>query len=140
VLLTRSRQRRDACRRGRKLLTTKVTDGILGSFTINSNGDTNSNPVTIYQIKGGKQTTYKTITPPLDLVKGRKDERRRGRATSSSRTSVATDAHRANLLDRRIRRAGSRRGRDDARRLLLLWLSVNLAKTPSDFASVALEG
>src|SRR5919204_1838806 len=52
-----------------QLLKTKVTDGILGSFTINQNGDTNSNPVTIYQIKGGKQTTYKTITPPQDLVK-----------------------------------------------------------------------
>ena len=52
-----------------KLLETKVTDGILGSFEINSNGDTNANPVTIYQIKGGKQTTYKTITPPTDLVK-----------------------------------------------------------------------
>ncbi len=53
-----------------KLLQTKVTDGILGNFTIDSNGDTNSNPVTIYQIKGGKQTTYKTIVPPQDLVKG----------------------------------------------------------------------
>jgi branched-chain amino acid transport system substrate-binding protein len=52
------------------LLNTKVTDGILGSFTINSNGDTNSNPVTIYQIKGGKQTTFKTIVPAQDLVKG----------------------------------------------------------------------
>jgi branched-chain amino acid transport system substrate-binding protein len=53
-----------------QLLKTKVTDGILGSFTINQNGDTDSNPVTIYQIKGGEQTTYKTITPPQDLVKG----------------------------------------------------------------------
>ena len=51
------------------LLHTKVTDGILGSFSINSNGDTNSNPVTMYRIKGGKQTTYKTITPPQSLVK-----------------------------------------------------------------------
>ncbi len=30
-----------------QLFNTKVTDGILGSFTINANGDTNSNPVTI---------------------------------------------------------------------------------------------
>jgi branched-chain amino acid transport system substrate-binding protein len=51
-----------------KLLHTKVTNGILGNFTINSNGDTSSNPVTIYLIKGGKQTTYKTITPPQSLV------------------------------------------------------------------------
>jgi branched-chain amino acid transport system substrate-binding protein len=53
-----------------KLLNTKVTDGIIGTFTINENGDTSSNPVTIYLIKGGEQTTYKTITPPQDLVKG----------------------------------------------------------------------
>jgi branched-chain amino acid transport system substrate-binding protein len=50
------------------LLKTKVTDGIIGTFTINANGDTNSNPVTQYLIKGGKQTTYKTITPPASLV------------------------------------------------------------------------
>jgi branched-chain amino acid transport system substrate-binding protein len=53
-----------------QLLKTKVTDGIIGSFTINANGDTSSNPVTQYLIKGGEQTTYKTITPPADLVKG----------------------------------------------------------------------
>jgi ABC-type branched-subunit amino acid transport system substrate-binding protein len=52
-----------------QLLKTKVSDGILGSFQINENGDTNSNPVTIYVIKGGKQTTYKVITPPESLVK-----------------------------------------------------------------------
>jgi branched-chain amino acid transport system substrate-binding protein len=52
-----------------QLLQTKVTDGILGSFQIDENGDTNSNPVTMYLIKGGKQTTYKVITPPEDLVK-----------------------------------------------------------------------
>jgi len=51
-----------------QLLQTNVTDGILGSFKINENGDTNSNPVTMYLIKGGKQTTYKVITPPQDLV------------------------------------------------------------------------
>ena len=50
------------------LLHTKVTNGILGTFTINSSGDTSSNPVTMYKIKGGKQTTYKTITPPQSLV------------------------------------------------------------------------
>ena len=51
------------------LLHTQVTNGILGNFTINSNGDTSNNPVTMYKIVGGKQTTYKTITPPTDLVK-----------------------------------------------------------------------
>jgi branched-chain amino acid transport system substrate-binding protein len=53
-----------------QLLKTKVSDGIIGTFTINQNGDTSSNPVTQYLIKDGKQTTYKTITPPADLVKG----------------------------------------------------------------------
>ena len=51
------------------LFKTNVTNGILGSFKINAEGDTNSNPVSIYQIKGGKQTTYKVITPPTSLVK-----------------------------------------------------------------------
>jgi branched-chain amino acid transport system substrate-binding protein len=71
VLLT-AIEKSDGTRKAvaQNLLNTKVTDGILGSFTINSDGDTSSNPVTIYKIKGGDQTTYKTITPPQDLVKG----------------------------------------------------------------------
>ena len=52
------------------LLHTKVTDGILGNFSINENGDTTSNPVTQYKLlKGGKTTPFKTITPPASLVK-----------------------------------------------------------------------
>jgi branched-chain amino acid transport system substrate-binding protein len=51
------------------LFKTKVKNGILGSFTINKNGDTSSNPVTIYLIKGGKSTNYKVIVPPVSLVK-----------------------------------------------------------------------
>ena len=51
------------------LFKTKVTNGILGSFSINANGDTDANPVTIYKITGGKQTTFKVITPPTSLVK-----------------------------------------------------------------------
>jgi len=53
----------------KELFKTKVTNGILGSFSINANGDTNANPVTIYKITGGKQTTLKVITPPTSLVK-----------------------------------------------------------------------
>ena len=52
-----------------KLFQTKVTNGILGSFSINKNGDTSSNPVTIYRIKGGQSTTLKVIVPPTTLVK-----------------------------------------------------------------------
>lgn len=51
------------------LFKTDVTNGILGSFKINADGDTNANPVSIYLIKSGKQTTYKVITPPTSLVK-----------------------------------------------------------------------
>ena len=53
----------------KNLFKTKVTNGILGSFTINANGDTSSNPITIYKIKGGQSTTLKVIVPPVSLVK-----------------------------------------------------------------------
>jgi branched-chain amino acid transport system substrate-binding protein len=51
------------------LFKTKIKNGILGSFTINANGDTSSNPVTIYRVKGGQSTTFKVIVPPVSLVK-----------------------------------------------------------------------
>ena len=54
------------------LLKTKVTGGILGDFSINENGDTTSNPVTVYvqtgSGKSGEGKTFKTITPPASLV------------------------------------------------------------------------
>src|SRR5207247_6940121 len=51
------------------LIHTKVTDGILGTFSINANGDTSSNPVTQYKLlQGGKTTPFKTIIPPASLV------------------------------------------------------------------------
>jgi len=53
-----------------QLLNTSVTGGILGTFTINENGDTNNNPVTQYKLgPGGKAVAFKTITPPASLVK-----------------------------------------------------------------------
>ncbi|TMM22493.1 MAG: branched-chain amino acid ABC transporter substrate-binding protein [Actinobacteria bacterium] len=55
------------------LLHTKVTDGILGTFSINSNGDTTRNPVTVYQQvgsgKSGTGKTFKVEVPPASLVK-----------------------------------------------------------------------
>ncbi|MBA3716986.1 MAG: branched-chain amino acid ABC transporter substrate-binding protein [Actinobacteria bacterium] len=55
------------------LFATDVTDGILGSFSINENGDTTANPVTVYIQQGsgksGTGKTYKTIVPPASLVK-----------------------------------------------------------------------
>jgi branched-chain amino acid transport system substrate-binding protein len=41
----------------------KVTNSILGTFTINSNGDTNLTPITIYKQGNGKLTPVKTIVP-----------------------------------------------------------------------------
>ncbi|MDX6644521.1 MAG: branched-chain amino acid transport system substrate-binding protein [Miltoncostaeaceae bacterium] len=45
-----------------------VKDGILGTFAIDEKGDTTQNPVTIYQLKNGIQTTVRVITPPPSLV------------------------------------------------------------------------
>jgi branched-chain amino acid transport system substrate-binding protein len=46
----------------------KVTNGILGTFTINAKGDTNLTPITIYQQKAGKLNPIKTLTPPANLT------------------------------------------------------------------------
>jgi branched-chain amino acid transport system substrate-binding protein len=55
------------------LLNTKVTGGILGTFSINKDGDVSRNPVTVYQQVGsGKSGTGKTVQvviPPASLVK-----------------------------------------------------------------------
>jgi branched-chain amino acid transport system substrate-binding protein len=55
------------------LLHTKVTDGILGTFSINANGDTTRNPVTVYQQvgsgKSGTGKTFKVEVPSASLVK-----------------------------------------------------------------------
>ena len=47
-----------------------VTDGILGDFKIDENGDTTLGIVSVYQVKGQKETFVKTITPELSFVKG----------------------------------------------------------------------
>jgi len=52
-----------------ELFNTDVKNGILGTFKIDANGDTTSNPVTIYKVKNGESTTLKVITPPASLVK-----------------------------------------------------------------------
>jgi branched-chain amino acid transport system substrate-binding protein len=51
------------------LFKTNIKNGILGTFRINANGDTTSNPVTVYKIVNGKSTTFKVITPPTSVVK-----------------------------------------------------------------------
>jgi len=63
-------ERSDASRQSvtDELFKTNVQSGILGSFQINQNGDTTSNPVTIDIAKDGKLTTDQVITPPTSLV------------------------------------------------------------------------
>ena len=55
------------------LLKTDVKDGILGTFSINENGDTTRNPVTVYQQvgsgKSGTGKTFKVEIPSASLVK-----------------------------------------------------------------------
>lgn len=53
-----------------KVFATKVTGGILGDFSFTPAGDTTANPVTVYRIVNGQQTTDRVITPPDDLVGG----------------------------------------------------------------------
>ncbi len=50
------------------LFKTKVSNGILGSFSINKNGDTNQAPISVYLVKDQKATFFKVITPPASLV------------------------------------------------------------------------
>lgn len=53
----------------RNLFRTRVTNGILGSFSIGPSGDTTDSVVTIYRIVRGRTTTLAVITPPRSLVK-----------------------------------------------------------------------
>jgi branched-chain amino acid transport system substrate-binding protein len=54
-----------------ELFKTKVSNGILGSFAIDPNGDTTAAAVTIYKVVHAKPTVYKVITPPRSLVEAR---------------------------------------------------------------------
>jgi branched-chain amino acid transport system substrate-binding protein len=53
----------------KQLFKVSLKGSILGNVSFNTNGDVTSNPVTIYQVKGGKTTTYRVIVPPKSLVK-----------------------------------------------------------------------
>jgi len=59
---------------GQRASTTKqvfgltVTNGILGTFTINSSGDTSLTPITIYKQAGKNLNPVKTLVPQSDLV------------------------------------------------------------------------
>jgi hypothetical protein len=45
-----------------------ITNGILGTFTINATGDTNLTPITIYKQAGKKLNPVKTLVPGADLI------------------------------------------------------------------------
>jgi branched-chain amino acid transport system substrate-binding protein len=47
-----------------------ITNGIIGNFTINSSGDTNLTPITIYKQSGKNLVPVKTIIPAANLVGG----------------------------------------------------------------------
>jgi branched-chain amino acid transport system substrate-binding protein len=51
-----------------QLFKVSITNGILGTFSFNKNGDVTANPVTIYKVVGGKSTTLKVIVPKSSLV------------------------------------------------------------------------
>ena len=53
-----------------KLFPRTVTNGILGTFDLDENGDTTLGTVTINQVTGGTTKVTKTITPELSFVKG----------------------------------------------------------------------
>ena len=47
-----------------------LTNGIIGNFTINSTGDINLTPITIYKQAGKKLIPQKTLIPSANLVGG----------------------------------------------------------------------
>jgi branched-chain amino acid transport system substrate-binding protein len=53
----------------RNLFRTRVTNGILGDFEIDENGDTTAGGVTMYRIENGKPRVADVITPPRSLVR-----------------------------------------------------------------------
>ena len=53
----------------RNLFRTRVTNGILGDFEIDKNGDTTAGGVTMYQIENGKPHVVDLVTPPRSLVR-----------------------------------------------------------------------
>jgi ABC-type branched-subunit amino acid transport system substrate-binding protein len=51
-----------------ELFKTNITDGILGNFKIDQNGDTTLGTVTFWKIQNGASQVVKLITPDLSLV------------------------------------------------------------------------
>ena len=52
----------------KQLFHVRVTNGILGNFSFDQNGDTTADAVTIYRITNGAPTVFTVITPPSALM------------------------------------------------------------------------
>jgi DNA-binding SARP family transcriptional activator/ABC-type branched-subunit amino acid transport system substrate-binding protein/streptogramin lyase len=55
----------------RELFAARVQDGILGSFAIDSRGDTTARTVSVYRYTRGRPRLWQVIEPPAGLVAGR---------------------------------------------------------------------
>jgi branched-chain amino acid transport system substrate-binding protein len=58
----------DRSRTNKAVFGMSITNGILGTFTINSTGDTNLTPITIYKQAGKALIPVKTLIPPANLI------------------------------------------------------------------------
>jgi len=58
----------DRARTNKAIFGMSITNGILGTFTINSTGDTNLTPITIYKQAGKQLIAQKTLIPPPSLT------------------------------------------------------------------------
>jgi ABC-type branched-subunit amino acid transport system substrate-binding protein len=54
-----------------RLMSTKVDDGILGSFSFTPSGDTTAGAVTLYQWRSGRARMLRVITPSLRFIASR---------------------------------------------------------------------
>jgi branched-chain amino acid transport system substrate-binding protein len=60
----------DRSRTNKAIFGMTITNGILGTFTINSTGDTNLTPITIYKQAGKQLIPVKTLIPAANLIGG----------------------------------------------------------------------
>ena len=126
----------------------KMTDGIIGDFTINDKGDTSLNPITIYQQKAGKLNPLKTIVPAKSLTSR---ARRRTEDATAPGSQIARRRHESVISEAtrdpsvRLPPPGERvRHADRSRRSSSACCSsgsiVNFVKGPADFMTVFFIG
>ena len=54
-----------------RVMSTRVADGILGTFSFTPSGDTTAGAVTVYQWRSGSARMLRVITPSLRLIASR---------------------------------------------------------------------